>query len=53
MGEKKFDFLREIVANIPDHQTEEDGGDNSGPSEPKKPRVPRGSVSFGFNHCRS
>ncbi|XP_046577569.1 dr1-associated corepressor-like [Haliotis rubra] len=41
-AEKKFDFLRDLVSSIPDHQTEDDGGENSGAAEPKKPRGPRG-----------
>ncbi|XP_064603390.1 dr1-associated corepressor-like [Liolophura sinensis] len=39
-AEKKFDFLRDLVACIPDHQTEEDG-DTSNSSDSKKPRAPR------------
>ncbi|KAL3875115.1 hypothetical protein ACJMK2_038049 [Sinanodonta woodiana] len=48
-SEKKFDFLRDLVANVPDHQPEEDG-ENSGinssefkkikTGRPRKPREP-------------
>ena len=49
-SEKTFDFLRDLVVNVPDHQPDEEGDGNSSsvPScssssaqEGKKPKVPR------------
>ncbi|KAL5008742.1 hypothetical protein ScPMuIL_014323 [Solemya velum] len=39
-SEKKFDFLRDLVTNIPDHQIDEDG-ESPNPGENKKHRVAR------------
>ncbi|KAK3593429.1 hypothetical protein CHS0354_020190 [Potamilus streckersoni] len=48
-SEKKFDFLRDLVANVPDHQPEEDGENSTINSSdfkkikvgrPRKPREP-------------
>ena len=46
-SEKTFDFLRDLVANVPDHQPEEDGDSNppfpscSAAQEVKKTRIQR------------
>ena len=37
--EKKFDFLKDLVANVPDHQAEEDTDSNT--SDTKRQKTPR------------